>query len=88
MSSLRNPSDAQALVDVTRTLADSRWLADMPAGADNPLASNVGWFNLKNLAAGVFGLAAGFFTTFAVSLIGKAPAMQAVDEVRTPRDNG
>jgi cation/acetate symporter len=84
MSSLRNPADAQALVDVAKTLADPRWLADLPASADNPLASNIGWFNIKNLAAGVFGLAAGFFISFVISLIGKAPAMEAVERVRTP----
>jgi cation/acetate symporter len=84
MSPLRNVADGQGS-DIAQALADPRWLADMPASADNPLASHVGWFNIRNLGAGVFGLAAGLLTMIAVSLIGKAPPTPAIDALRSPR---
>jgi len=63
-------------------------LADVPAGAANPLQSKVGWFGLNNINCGMLGAPLGFLTIYVVSLMGKEPSreMQAfVDEIRKPR---
>ena len=73
MTSLRNPANGQALVNVAQVLADPKWLADVPASAANLLASAVGWLNVGNLASGVLGMSLGFVITIAVSLLGKTP---------------
>jgi cation/acetate symporter len=87
MSSLLDPANGQLLVNVAQALADPRWLADVPASADNPLASKVGWLNVGNLACGIFGMPVGFLTIIALSLIGKRSPLErqaAVDALRTP----
>jgi cation/acetate symporter len=87
MTSLRNPANGQALVNVAQVLADPKWIADVPASAGNPLASAVGWLNVGNLASGVLGMSLGFVTTITVSLLGKTPSAQGLtllDAIRTP----
>jgi cation/acetate symporter len=88
MTSLLNPETRQPLVDVTKVLADARWVADVPASAANPLANRVGWFDLNNINCGLLGMPLGFAVIYVVSLMGKEPSkeMQAyVDEIRKPR---
>jgi cation/acetate symporter len=88
MTSLTNPVTGAPLVDVAKTMADPRWLADVPASAANPMQSRVGWFNLNNINCGMLGAPLGFIVMIVVSLLGKEPSkeMQAfVDEIRKPR---
>jgi cation/acetate symporter len=87
MTSLHNPANGQALVNVAQVLADPKWVADVPASAGNPLASAVGWLNVGNPAAGVLGMSLGFVITIAVSLLGKTPSGQSLallEAIRTP----
>jgi cation/acetate symporter len=87
MTALLDPADGKPLVNVAQVLADPRWLADVPASPGNPLASKIGWFNIGNLACGVFGLAAGFVIMIVVSLMGKrrSPDTRAlIDTLRAP----
>jgi cation/acetate symporter len=87
MTSLRDPANGQALVNVAQVLADPKWVADVPASAGNPLTSAVGWLNVGNLAAGVLGMSLGFAITITVSLLGKAPSGQSLallDAIRAP----
>jgi cation/acetate symporter len=88
MSALTNPVTGAPLVDVAKVLADPKWLADVPAGAANPLQSKVGWFGLNNINCGLLGMPLGFLVIIVVSLLGKEPSpeIQAfVDEIRKPR---
>jgi cation/acetate symporter len=88
MTSLTNPLTGAPLVDVAKTMADPRWVADVPATAANPLQSKVGWFDLNNINCGLLGAPLGFLVMIVVSLMGKEPSkeMQAfVDEIRKPR---
>ena len=88
MSALTNPLTGAPLVDIAKTMADPRWLADVPASAANPLQSKVGWFDLNNINCGMLGAPLGFLVMIVVSLMGKEPSkeMQAfVDEIRKPR---
>ncbi len=87
MTALLDPADGKPLVNVAQVLADPKWLADVPASAGNPLASKIGWFNIDNLACGVFGLTAGFVTMIVISLMGnrRSPDKQAlIDTLRAP----
>jgi Na+(H+)/acetate symporter ActP len=89
MSSLLDSAGRAPIANVAQVLADPRWLADVPAGIGNPLASNVGWFNVSNLAAGIFGVPMGFLVAIVLSLPGKRPSpdRQAVlNTVRAPAD--
>ena len=88
MSALTNPLTGAPLVDVAKTMADPRWLADAPASAAHPMQSKVGWFDLNNINCGMLGAPLGFVVIYVVSLMGKEPSkeMQAfVDEIRKPR---
>jgi cation/acetate symporter len=88
MSSLTNPLTGAPLVDVAKTMADPKWLADVPASAAHPMQSKVGWFDLNNINCGLLGAPLGFLVMVVVSLMGKEPSkeMQAfVDEIRKPR---
>jgi cation/acetate symporter len=88
MSALTNPVTGAPLVDVAKTMADPKWLADVPASAANPLQSKIGWFGMNNILCGLLGMPLGFLVIYVVSLMGKEPSreMQAfVDEIRKPR---
>jgi cation/acetate symporter len=88
MTALTNPLTGAPLVDIAKTMADPRWLADVPAIAANPLQSKVGWFDLNNINCGMLGAPLGFIVIYVVSLMGKEPSkeMQSfVDEIRKPR---
>jgi cation/acetate symporter len=59
-----------------------------PATADAALASKVGWFNINNISAAMFGLPVGFGVMIIVSLLTPAPSKEMqdfIDEVRRPR---
>jgi cation/acetate symporter len=87
MTALLDPADGKPLVNVAQILADPKWLADVPASAGNPLASKIGWFDISNLACGVFGLTAGFVTMIVISLMSKRrpPDNRArIDTLRAP----
>ena len=87
MSSLLDAATRAPLVNVAQVLADPAWLGDVPASIGNPLASKVGWFNVSNLASGIFGVPAGLLVTFALSLIGNGPSPErqaSFDTLRTP----
>ena len=88
MTALTNAATGAPLVDVAKTLADPKWIADVPASAANPLQSKVGWFGLNNINCGLLGMPLGFIIMFIVSRLGPEPSreMQAmVDEIRKPR---
>jgi cation/acetate symporter len=88
MTALTNPLSGAPLVDIAKTMADPKWVADVPASAANPLQSKVGWFGLNNINCGLLGMPLGFLVMYVVSLMGKEPSkeMQAfVDEIRKPR---
>jgi cation/acetate symporter len=88
MTSLTNPLTGAPLVDVAKTMADPRWVADVPATAANPLQSKVGWFGLNNINCGLLGAPLGFLVMIVVSLMGKEPSKEMqdfVDEIRKPR---
>ncbi|MEZ5788992.1 MAG: sodium:solute symporter family protein, partial [Xanthobacteraceae bacterium] len=88
MSSLTNPITGAPLVDVAKTIADPKWIADVPASAANPLQSKIGWFGLNNINCGLLGMPLGFLIMWIVSQFTPAPSaeMQAmVDEIRKPR---
>ena len=76
MSALIDPASGRALVDTATVMTDPAWLADVPASAANPLALNVGWFNIDPAACGILGLATGFLAAVAVSLAGKPPCVR------------
>jgi cation/acetate symporter len=88
MSSLTHPITGAPLVDVANTLADAKWVADVPASAANPMQSKVGWFGLNNINCGLLGMPLGFLIMWLVSKVTPAPSaeMQAmVEEIRKPR---
>jgi cation/acetate symporter len=88
MSALSNAVTGSPIVDVAKTLADPKWIADVPASAANPLQSKVGWFGLNNINCGLLGMPLGFLIMYVVSRLGPEPSpeMQAmVEEIRKPR---
>jgi cation/acetate symporter len=88
MTALTNPATGAPVVDIAKTMADPRWLADVPASAANPLQSKIGWFGMNNILCGLLGMPLGFLVMYVVSILDKEPSkeMQAyVDEIRKPR---
>jgi cation/acetate symporter len=88
MTSLLNPETGQALINVAQIMADPKWIADVPAGAANPLANKVGWFDLNNINCGLLGMPLGFLVIYVVSLMTKEPSKELqnfIDEIRKPR---
>jgi cation/acetate symporter len=83
MTSLLNPMTGAPIVpNLAAALAAPN--ADTLAG----IASKVGWFNVNNISAALFGLPAGFLTMIVVSLMTKAPSMEMqnfIDEIRQPK---
>jgi cation/acetate symporter len=69
------------VVDVAKALAN-------PATANTVLANNVGWLDIHNISAAMFGLPIGVIVMVVVSLLTPKPSkeMQAfIDEIRKPR---
>jgi len=83
MSTLFNPANGAPLVpDMAAALANPN--ADTVAG----LASKVGWFDVNNISAALFGLPVGFLVMIVVSLLTPAPSKEMqgfIDEIRRPR---
>jgi cation/acetate symporter len=83
MTSLLNPmTGAPIIPDMAKALAAAN--ADTLAG----IASKVGWFNVNNISAALFGLPVGFAVMIGVSLVTKAPSKEMqdfIDEIRQPR---
>jgi cation/acetate symporter len=83
MTSLLNPATGAPLVpDLAAALANPN--ADTVAG----LASKVGWFDVNNISAALFGLPVGFAVMIIVSLLTPAPSVEMqnfIDEIRRPR---
>ena len=81
MSALLNPVTGAPVVDLAAVMAD-------PATANTALASKVGWFDINNISAAMFGLPVGFGVMIVVSLLTPAPSKEMqdfIDEIRRPR---
>ncbi|MGF1648855.1 MAG: sodium:solute symporter family protein [Hyphomicrobiaceae bacterium] len=76
------------LVDLAKLKAENAALYyESMVGIRHPMANRVGWFNVANISAGLFGMPIGFLVMYVVSLMTPAPskAMQDfIDEVRRP----
>jgi cation/acetate symporter len=85
MTTFYDPATGAPLVrDMAAALANPN--ADTLAG----LANKVGWFDVRNISAALFGLPIGFAVMIGVSLVTKAPSAEMqgfVDEIRRPRGN-
>jgi cation/acetate symporter len=93
-----DPATAKAGADVTlesvRTAiaaippdADAYRTAGMQA-LESGLYSKVGWFNINNISAAIFGLPVGFAVMIIVSLLTRAPSQEMqdmIDQIRVPR---
>jgi cation/acetate symporter len=77
------------LVDVVKLKADNAALYYQNlVGVSHPMANRVGWFNVSNISAGLFGLPVGFIVMYVVSLLTPAPSKELIafiDAVRRPR---
>lgn len=89
MTSNLNPVTGAKLVDLAKLKAENpalyyqNWVL-----VNHPMASRVGWFNVANISAGLFGLPLGFLTMIIVSKFTKAPSKEMqdfIDEIRRPR---
>ncbi len=81
MYSLVDAVSGKPLADVAAALAK-------PETANAVLANKVGWFDIKNISAAMFGLPVGFIVMIVVSLLTPAPSKEMqdfIDEIRTPR---
>ena len=89
MSSLLNARTGAPLVDVAAVFAKDPVLAMQSwAPGSHPLASKVGWFNVNNISAALFGLPVGFASIWIVSLLTAPPSKEIqdmVDATRRPR---
>jgi cation/acetate symporter len=87
MTSLLNPVTWAPVVNLTTAMAAPNAM-DGWVLINHPLASRVGWFNVNNISAGLFGLPVGFAVMIIVSLLTPAPSRQMqdfIDQVRRPR---
>lgn len=67
------------VVDIAKLKADTaKWTYDA-VSVSHPLAGKVGWFNINNISAGLFGMPVGFVTIFIVSLLTPAPSQKIRD---------
>jgi cation/acetate symporter len=84
-----NPVTGAKLVDVARLKAENAAVYYQSwVGVAHPMASRVGWFNVANISAGLFGLPLGFLTMIIVSKFTTAPNKEMqdfIDEIRRPR---
>ncbi len=84
-----HPVTKAALVDIAKLKAEQPQLFEQGwVAANHPLASRVGYFNVANISAGLFGMPIGFATMIIVSKFTRAPdaKLQAfIDEIRSPR---
>jgi cation/acetate symporter len=84
-----NPITGAALVDIAKLKAEQPQIFEQGWVAINhPLASRVGYFNIANISAGLFGMPIGFLTMYIVSKFTTAPNKELqdfIDEIRQPR---
>jgi cation/acetate symporter len=87
MSSLVNAQGNALIPDMAKALAAPGAL-DGWVLASHPLANKVGWMNMSNISAAIFGLPVGFIVMYVVSMLTPAPSadmQRFLDEVRKPR---
>ena len=84
-----HPITGAALVDIAKLKAEQPaifqqgWVA-----ISHPLASKVGYFNVANISAGLFGMPIGFLTMYIVSKFTTAPTKELqsfIDDIRRPK---
>ena len=84
-----HPLTGAALVDIAKLKAEQPQIFQQGWGAINhPLASRVGYFNVANISAGLFGMPIGFLTMYIVSKFTTAPNKELqdfIDQIRQPR---
>ena len=84
-----NPITGAALVDIAKLKAEQPQIFEQGWVAINhPLASKVGYFNVANISAGLFGMPIGFLTMYIVSKFTTAPTKELqdfIDQIRQPR---
>lgn len=84
-----HPLTGAALVDIAKLKAEQPQIFQQGWVAINhPLASRVGYFNVANISAGLFGMPIGFLTMFIVSKFTTAPNKELqdfIDQIRQPR---
>ncbi len=87
MSALQNPVTGAPVIDVAKAIAAPGGMDGWVAAA-HPLASKVGWFNINNISAAIFGLPVGFIVMYVVSLMTPEPSKQMqefIDACRRPK---
>lgn len=84
-----NPVTGAALVDIAKLKVEQPQLFQQGwVAISHPLASKVGYFNVANISAGLFGMPIGFLTMFIVSKFTTAPTKELqdfIDQIRQPR---
>jgi cation/acetate symporter len=84
-----SPATGKALLDIAKLKLEQPDLFTQTMVAINhPLASKVGYFNIANISAGLFGIPIGFATMIIVSKFTQAPSTELqnfIDEIRRPR---
>jgi cation/acetate symporter len=84
-----HPITGAALVDIAKLKAEQPQIFEQGWVAINhPLASRVGYFNVANISAGLFGMPIGFLTMYIVSKFTTAPTKELqdfIDQIRQPR---
>jgi cation/acetate symporter len=75
------------VVDLAKAMAAPNAMEGWVTGA-HPLASKVGWFNINNISAALFGLPVGFLVMYVVSLMTPEPSKEMqdfIDACRRPK---
>ncbi|MFZ4808911.1 MAG: sodium:solute symporter family protein [Hyphomicrobiaceae bacterium] len=89
MYSNKNVVTGANLVDLAKLKAEQAAVFyENMVGIRHPMANRVGYFNVANISAGLFGLPVGFVVMYLVSLMTPAPSRELqnfIDEVRKPR---
>lgn len=84
-----HPITGAALVDIAKLKVEQPQIFQQGWVAINhPLASKVGYFNVANISAGLFGMPIGFLTMYIVSKFTTAPNKELqdfIDQIRQPR---
>ncbi|MBX9908465.1 MAG: cation acetate symporter [Beijerinckiaceae bacterium] len=83
-----HPITGAALVDIAKLKAEQPAIFQQGwVLISHPLASKVGYFNVANISAGLFGMPIGFLTMFIVSKFTTAPTKELqsfIDDIRRP----
>jgi cation/acetate symporter len=89
MTSNVHPVTRAPLVDLAKLKAEQPQIFQQGMVLINhPLASRVGYFNVANISAGLFGMPVGFLTMMIVSKFTTAPSKEMqnfIDDIRRPR---